>query len=429
MRRLAFITLLLLPLAAVAQVRISGTHYDLPQPVNIDHVVLFADLSQSDAYLEYTGTSSFEWRDLSGNVVQTGTGAETLYPVSDQGYILATPDTTISFYVIDYKLYRITLNELTAEPDCKQTMLTLDAVIPEMSYLDEYLMMHKLTREAEVHYTSLGWSDSEKAWTDSAVVETVRLMPQMLVGAPLKDTYFMLRADQYAAALGIEEDSIASFDMTAIAVDCRPASVTTKRGESTENEVERPIDESQLTGSAPIEINFLSHANKPTATFFLWEIYKGTDLVASRRDEDMRYTFMTNGSYQVKLWVSNDRCTTDSVVFDISISSSQLLVPNVFTPNGDGINDEFRVMYRSLAEFHCWVYNRWGKLVYEWDDPAKGWDGTINGRPAAAGAYYYIIRARGTDADPKITKYHKTTKRRPADIGIYQLSGDINLVR
>ena len=54
---------------------ISGTHYNLPQPVNIDYVVLFADLTQSDAYLEYTGTAAFQWRDLNGNVIQSGSGA------------------------------------------------------------------------------------------------------------------------------------------------------------------------------------------------------------------------------------------------------------------------------------------------------------------------------------------------------------------
>lgn len=419
---------LVLPLLAVAQVRISGTYYDMPNPVNIDHVVFFADLSQNDAYLEFTGTGTFEWRDLNGAVVQSGTGAETLYPESDKGYILYTPDTTITFYVIDYKLYRVTLNDLTAVMDCDRTELTLDAVIPEMSYLDAYQMMHKLPREAEISYTSLGWNESESTWADSAVVETVRLNPAMVVGAPFKDTYFLLQTDQYATALGLDPDSIASDMMTAVAVTSHPTSVTTKRGETIENEPERPIDETQLSGSAPLEINFIANGNKPTAQFYRWEIYKGTDLIATRTDEEQRYVFMTNGSYQVKVWVSNDKCSTDSTVFDISVSSSQLVVPNVFTPNGDGQNDEFRVMYRSLAEFHCWVYNRWGKLVYEWDDPAKGWDGTINGKPAAPGAYFYIIRARGTDADPK-AKYHRTTKRNPADIGVYQLSGDINLIR
>ena len=100
------------------------------------------------------------------------------------------------------------------------------------------------------------------------------------------------------------------------------------------------------------------------------------------------------------------------------------------------MNDEFRVAYRSLREFHCWVYNRWGKLVYQWTDPAQGWDGTINGRPAAEGAYFYVIRAFGTDAaaDAKYVgaKASYTKRKLNADealIGVYQLSGDINLLR
>ena len=111
-------------------------------------------------------------------------------------------------------------------------------------------------------------------------------------------------------------------------------------------------------------------------------------------------------------------------------------MPNVFTPNGDGKNDEFRVAYRSLREYHIWVYNRWGKLVYESEDPAKGWDGTINGRAAAAGAYFYVIRAMGTDAVKGASyvalkgAYNKKKKMNDQSIiGIYQLSGDINLLR
>lgn len=412
----------------MAQVTVSGTHYSLPSPVNVDHVILFADLTDSDAYLQYTGTSTFRWTDFSGNVVQSGTGAETLYPESDKGYLLTTADTTISFYVIDYHLYKPTLTSLTAELYCESTDLTLAGTLPQMTYQDTYLMMHQLVREAEVTYTTLAWSESEQTWVDSVATETVRLQAIVSVGTPYRDTHFVLRADQYASLLGLEPDSILTDEMPAIAVTSHPTSVTTKRGETMENELERPTDETQLSGSAPLEINFLSNGNKPVAQYFRWEIYKGTTLIASRTDENQRYTFMDNGSYQVKVWVSNDHCTTDSTVFDVSVSSSQLVVPNVFTPNGDGINDEFRVMYRSLAEFHCWIYNRWGKLVFEWDDPAKGWDGTINGRPAAVGAYYYIIRARGTDAEPG-AKYHRVTAKRPADIGVYQLSGDINLIR
>ena len=107
----------------------------------------------------------------------------------------------------------------------------------------------------------------------------------------------------------------------------------------------------------------------------------------------------------------------------------------MFTPNGDGKYDEFRVAYRSLRDFHIWVYNRWGKLVYESTDPAKGWDGNINGRPAAEGAYFYVVRAMGTDADKNASFMMKASynkKKLNADesvLGIYQMSGDINLLR
>ena len=140
-------------------------------------------------------------------------------------------------------------------------------------------------------------------------------------------------------------------------------------------------------------------------------------------------------SYRVVVVVSNSDCQLDSTEIEVSVSESMLRVPNVFTPNGDGANDEFRVVYRSLKEFHCWVYNRWGHLVYEWSDPAKGWDGTIGGRPAAEGAYFYVIRALGTDADEN-AKYtikpvynSRLKKQDEALIGVYQLSGSINLLR
>jgi gliding motility-associated-like protein len=155
----------------------------------------------------------------------------------------------------------------------------------------------------------------------------------------------------------------------------------------------------------------------------------------TRNEAQHKFTFEEPGIYRAALAMSNSNgCEYQAEDFEISVSESMLLVPNVFTPNGDGTHDEFRVVYRSLKEFHCQIYNRWGHLVYEWTDPAKGWDGTINGKPAAAGAYYYVIRALGTDAEPGAEyiakpKYNKLKKKQELPIGVYQLSGDINLLR
>ena len=113
----------------------------------------------------------------------------------------------------------------------------------------------------------------------------------------------------------------------------------------------------------------------------------------------------------VKVTVSNDKTCSYSDSITVTVSTSSIQAPNVFTPNGDGYNDEFRVAYKSILTFHCWVYNRWGRLVYEWTDPMKGWDGNINGKEASPGPYYYVIKATGNDGKK------------------YKLKGDINLLR
>jgi gliding motility-associated-like protein len=78
----------------------------------------------------------------------------------------------------------------------------------------------------------------------------------------------------------------------------------------------------------------------------------------------------------------------------------KLEVPNVFSPNADQINDQFRVKYNAVKTFQAIVYNRWGKKMYEWTDVAAGWDGTSNGNEVPEGVYFYVITA--TDLKDKV---------------------------
>jgi gliding motility-associated-like protein len=67
-------------------------------------------------------------------------------------------------------------------------------------------------------------------------------------------------------------------------------------------------------------------------------------------------------------------------------------IPNVFTPDGDGVNDVWTIYEAHANGMHVWIYDRWGVLVYEWDGLAGYWDGTYmkNGKPVTDGVYYYI---------------------------------------
>lgn len=73
-----------------------------------------------------------------------------------------------------------------------------------------------------------------------------------------------------------------------------------------------------------------------------------------------------------------------------------LFFPNAFTPDGDGINDDWGPTFSSVAELHYVVFDRWGHVVYETDDLHGRWDGTVNGgSPATTGVYVYKYRAKG----------------------------------
>ena len=83
----------------------------------------------------------------------------------------------------------------------------------------------------------------------------------------------------------------------------------------------------------------------------------------------------------------------------VTISESKLEMPNAFSPNGDGINDIYKAKdgYQSIIEFKATIFNRWGVKIYEWTDPAGGWDGTYKGKEAKQGTYFVLVEAKGAD--------------------------------
>ncbi len=112
-------------------------------------------------------------------------------------------------------------------------------------------------------------------------------------------------------------------------------------------------------------------------------------------------TYDTVGSYNVTLIVSTgapDFCKdTAHVVIEVQKPSS-LIIPNIITPNGDGHNDEFILLYKEIETFTGTIFNRWGKKIFEWTDISKGWNGITNGGEVASdGVYFYIIYAKGKD--------------------------------
>jgi gliding motility-associated-like protein len=126
---------------------------------------------------------------------------------------------------------------------------------------------------------------------------------------------------------------------------------------------------------------------------------------------------MESGTYNIVLkttlkdGINEDKL--DSVDITIVIAESKLEFPNAFSPNGDGRNDIYRAKpeYKSIVSFRAIILNRWGQKLYEWDNPAGGWDGKFHGNDVKQGVYYVFVEAKGADGKE------------------YKIKKDINLLR
>ena len=80
------------------------------------------------------------------------------------------------------------------------------------------------------------------------------------------------------------------------------------------------------------------------------------------------------------------------------MTQRNILIPNAFTPNGDGKNDKFKLINVSreqLLEFK--IFNRWGTVMFSSTDPEEGWDGRYRNQEQPVGVYGYGIRIRYED--------------------------------
>lgn len=182
------------------------------------------------------------------------------------------------------------------------------------------------------------------------------------------------------------------------------ATFTTDEGEETGT---------SYSGSAPLTVVF--HANAENVGMYTphyeWRFTKEgeTQPYLVRYEEETEYTFTEAGSHRIVLYATfingNDTVAytkdywQDVQPITIQISESKLEMPNAFSPNGDGINDIYRAKnnYQSIVEFDAYIFNRWGQKIYEWHDPAGGWDGKFNGKDVKQGVYFVLVKAKGAD--------------------------------
>ncbi len=116
---------------------------------------------------------------------------------------------------------------------------------------------------------------------------------------------------------------------------------------------------------------------------------------------DTMQSLPVNAAGQYVVTVSSGSCVlTDTVQVDLGNAGAVAPV-NVFTPNGDGINDVLDFSTAAAEGFDLEVYSRWGTPLFRSANPAQGWDGTFNGSPAEEGVYYWRLRTTDCFGNPE----------------------------
>ncbi|MEJ8757825.1 gliding motility-associated C-terminal domain-containing protein [Pontibacter sp. H259] len=131
-----------------------------------------------------------------------------------------------------------------------------------------------------------------------------------------------------------------------------------------------------------------------TPITYKWDLGNGDILTTTKTT--LNYTYATAGNYTVTVKAYDNRGCNETCtgILEILEPTSDITIPNIFTPNGDGKNDVFKVVNYTLDKpvlMH--IYNRWGKQVTIIENGINGWDGY--GCPE--GIYYYHINAAGVD--------------------------------
>ena len=158
--------------------------------------------------------------------------------------------------------------------------------------------------------------------------------------------------------------------------------------------VQAIINATPTTGPAPLNVTFGNGSTTGAGISYSWNFGDGaTDTVFQPS-----HTYGNLGSYTVTLIVTDGVCPdTVTVVIEV-FGESSILIPNVFTPNGDGSNDFFSVFGENLIEVKGEIFNRWGQKMFAWDNVNGKWDGrTLSGNEVPDGTYFYIIEAKGVD--------------------------------
>lgn len=377
---------------------------------------------------EYSAASSsatvnwYRFSNLGGGYAEPvasqrdGTISSILLDSSDMGYIIEEGDRRTCVWVVNYANHPCSLGSLSIAPeqDCMMAALSFNGQADRIVYYSINGAAQTLSRGITVEFANLVYDADKQAYRQEYQTKSFDyLSSEIHIPSPLCDTEFLLTGDRFQIAWH-RGRTIESPTYRARAVEAVTSATQTLR--QIDNE-QRPADTNSgsLGGSAPVEITFEA-AVTDAAIYREWQYafdpaFEEIDMRVAELTST--HTFTEYGTTYVRFVCGDNSgsCTWTSETYTVNVGESRLECPNAFSPgSSEGVNDQWKVSYKSIVKFDCHIFNRWGNEVAHLTDPSQGWDGRYNGKLVKSGVFYYVIQAEGADGKH------------------YKLAGDINII-
>jgi len=147
------------------------------------------------------------------------------------------------------------------------------------------------------------------------------------------------------------------------------------------------ISANVLVGPPGTEVTFTNASTN--ATNYNWNFGNGSQVNTTTLTNQTE-TFLNQGIYTVTLTASNGFCdASQNLTVTIIVPLLEYFVPNVFTVTGDNVNESWTIQTQNATSSTILIFNRWGNLIVELKNPNETWDGTVNGKEATSGVYFY----------------------------------------
>ena len=229
------------------------------------------------------------------------------------------------------------------------------------------------------------WCETPMRWCEQ---ESVTFQIVLYEGASLQENIIenhiyskpsCFNYDTNRATLGIQN----AYKILGIAVPGRNATSWSVDSKKPEGWRYTPIDQDTYRVDAvPFNLQPITPGNK-----ILYRWYSGSEIISEQ--PSVVVTPLETTTYTAYCSLCNGQeFTDDMTVYVIPY------IPNAFTPNGDGLNDDFRILGlppENITQFNMQIFNRWGQIVFSSNDILIGWDGKLNGAVCPEGDYTWVI--------------------------------------